>query len=372
MARDDRPRSGSAHPHKGSSLKSIFRNWWNGHERGATEMEARTERAGQPVAFGAVQPFPASSKWQDDIAHDPIVAPNLKAMEAPLKQPIVWPVVCREGAQSMTVGISIQGSSHVRNDVQCQDSFVTWESDTAGCIVVCDGAGSPKYRRSREGAEILSKHVAEGFRIEQKSANTRSEDGARAIVHKAITLAYGAMKKFNEANEGDLTPKDFSCTLVGVFWNNDGHVAFHIGDGLAVIGLIQSDNGKPIPISLSHPKNGEFSDQTFFFPTYETDLQIQVGGPIQFACVMSDGVQELMYSPQKRTIHKGFMEPVLIWMRDGNAKYVQSKLLNGIYNENANAKSDDDKTMVIWTRKPMYSVKLVDRVYENASAWEGI
>jgi Protein phosphatase 2C len=363
---------------KKSFLESILGDLFGNHGVTETSEGARADDARPTFDIGPLTPFPTSSvdnslvsfmiddkrKMEEQAFAAASFATPLQPCPATFPAPIVSPNICREGYSGDTVGMSIQGDSHVRDNTPCQDSFSAWTSETSGCIVVCDGAGSTQYTKSRVGAQILSRRVAEGFRLAQDDLGSMTEGQVRDVVFRAVASAISEMSRFNKASGGKLTLNDFCCTLVGVFWTANGHATVHIGDGLAIVGLVPDGRNDLTTVNLSHPRNGEYANETFFFPSYKTELQISIGGPVQFVCVMSDGVQDLVYSHDTHSIHKGFIEPILSCLRDDGASFLSENLLRVLYNEQANVISGDDKTLVVFARRPFAFVGLADPVTE--------
>ena len=52
----------------------------------------------------------------------------------------------------ITDNISVRGFSHVRANIECQDSSLCWQTDTYSAAIVCDGHGGEKYIRSAIGS----------------------------------------------------------------------------------------------------------------------------------------------------------------------------------------------------------------------------
>ena len=50
--------------------------------------------------------------------------------------------------------ISICGFSHIRVNKECQDSSLSWKTDSYAAVIVCDGHGGEKYIRSADGSAI--------------------------------------------------------------------------------------------------------------------------------------------------------------------------------------------------------------------------
>ena len=54
----------------------------------------------------------------------------------------------------ITDNISVRGYSHIREDKECQDSSLCWQTDSYAAVIVCDGHGGDKYIRSAQGSKI--------------------------------------------------------------------------------------------------------------------------------------------------------------------------------------------------------------------------
>jgi Protein phosphatase 2C len=291
------------------------------------------------------------NKWLVGGEADVLVEPERLVESATLSTPSVT-TVCETSASGDMVGISIQGASHLAHNIPCQDRFAAWAEDDSGCIVACDGAGFEGYAKTGQGARILSSTLAQFVRDRQNTLRAHWHGDLTAIIGAAIEGAISIMMSQPYVTPDNLTIEDFSCTLVGVYWCELGHVTFHIGDGLVIVGEDQPDSALGTKLHLSHPRNGQFSNETFFFPTYRDDLRVAFGPPISFALVMSDGVQDLTYSARTGGVHPGFLNPLLHRYSQKGAVWLRDQLFKVLFNDGANAVSSDDKTLVAYFAKP--------------------
>ena len=88
-----------------------------------------------------------------------------------------------------------------------------------------------------------------------KSAN-------KIAIKDAIEIARGKLMlhRLNKS-KSEQEILNFSATVVGVFYHRDKGVFFHIGDGAG----IAVHSVKPLDYTLSHPVNGRFSCETYFY-----------------------------------------------------------------------------------------------------------
>lgn len=291
------------------------------------------------------------NRWLVGGEADVLVEPERQVESATLGTPAVM-TVCETSASGDIVGIAIQGASHLSHNIPCQDRFAAWAEGDSGCIVVCDGAGFEGYAKTGQGARILSSTLAQFTRDRQTTLRSNWAGDLTAIIGEAIEGAISIMMSQPYVAQDNLTIEDFSCTLVGLYWCELGHMTFHIGDGLAIVGEDQPDITLGTKLHLSHPRNGEYSNETFFFPTYRNDLRIAFGPRISFALVMSDGVQDLIYSAATGAVHPGFLNPLLHRYSQKGAEWLRDQLFKVLYNDGANALSSDDKTLVAYFAKP--------------------
>ncbi len=168
------------------------------------------------------------------------------------------------------------GTYHVKYDIPCQDCTYAKTTENRAIAIVSDGAGSKTF--AKETAEILVKALVRLFDKDLLKYN---------IEHNLL---------FNELaskiREADMDIEEMAATIVFVYVDGADYYCGHMGDG----GIILLKDKKSY--LLSAPENGEYLNETFFFPSSdETHFRIKSGkitGETTFI-LSSDGVFDLLF-----------------------------------------------------------------------------
>jgi hypothetical protein len=144
--------------------------------------------------------------------------------------------------------------------------------------------------------------------------------------------------------------RDFACTLVAVIADAKQAVTVHIGDG-AIVG--RSDNGSLQ--TLSTPDHGEYASTTYFLTDERVDgsslrIRRHLGGYTSLA-LMSDGLERLALSMHDCAAFEPFFNGIFAPVRDSKSKgfdaALSAKLRQYLDSDPVNARTDDDKSLVI-------------------------
>lgn len=245
------------------------------------------------------------------------------------------------------IGTSVIGSSHVQNNTDCQDSCVIEQVATANgnvlLAIVADGAGSAL--KGGQGAAIAC-YSASQFIIKQLQT-TASVDFS--LIKLALLAARTTLTQQAKAN--DLTLRDYATTLLGVIITQQQAWCFQIGDGAIVLNTASSQG------VVFWPDNGLYANMTYFLTDedYEQHLYLQeVNTIIQEAVLFTDGLQRLALSFESKTAHNPFFEPIFNALRQAKATdfaVLTQHLAQFLASESVNKRTDDDKTLVLATRK---------------------
>ena len=245
------------------------------------------------------------------------------------------------------VSASVIGTSHARLALPCQDdSFVAETLGTNGqrylVALASDGAGSARYAEvgSRLACEvggqfIIAELVRGSGRLSELSPDCVVQDIRQAIQVKAEALSAGM--------------RDFACTLVCAVVGESEALFFQIGDGAIVV-----RRGTDLAC-VFWPESGEYANMTYFVTdeaAHEHLHQAVEPAPEEVA-VMTDGLQRLALVFASRSVHAPFFEPMLSVLRAtpeddcSNLGYFLAEFLSS---DQVNARTDDDKTLVMATR----------------------
>ena len=244
------------------------------------------------------------------------------------------------------ISASARGTSHIRSGESLQDTAHGWGNSSRDSFfvgVVSDGAGSASF--SKVGSALTCRTFLSSVRTHfVKSSALPSDDQLRAIVDIARD------RIFSVASRRGLTMRDFACTLVSVIATRDEAITVHIGDG-AIVG--RTDEG--FLKTLSAPAHGEYASTTFFITDEKIDdekLRIQHHPDrYEYLALMSDGLERLALSMKDVTPFEPFFRGIFGPLRDSSStgfdSVLSSKLRHYLDTEPVNARTDDDKSLVI-------------------------
>jgi hypothetical protein len=242
-------------------------------------------------------------------------------------------------------GTSVTGAYHALKGDTCQDRHRIQVTPGGVLIaVVSDGAGSARH--AGEGAAILCEQVSAAL---AKAAGKGRGKPSRGLIRKAVRAVCAGIeaaraKALDEA-PADSGLHDYHATLVGaVVAPGKGGLFFHIGDGAAL--ALDGERW-----TLSAPRNGEYSYETYFFT--ESDwrrnlrfMLIEPGHDTIF--VMTDGVTDLALKTVagKPEPFLPFFEPIGRFLAGASREAGEAALAGTLDTEAARARSNDDKTLV--------------------------
>lgn len=235
------------------------------------------------------------------------------------------------------VAASTAGPYHKAKGLKCQDFFAFQENGSKMVAVVSDGAGSAKY-----GA-IGAKHVCNT--LCRVLSHAKSKDVRQNIID-AIEIARDELT-FHRLNKGKNEDGliDFAATVVGAVYQNGKGLFFHIGDGAGIALFEENEHA----FVISEPENGIFASETFFYTMddWKDSLRFTPFSKAQSFFLMTDGVTGFALKKNARTLEKGFIHPINLFLKnEKNIKKAQKALKNTLETPKARSLSGDDKTMM--------------------------
>lgn len=246
------------------------------------------------------------------------------------------------------VAASVRGTSHEKTGTRRQDAFrcSSVGDGTTLVAVACDGAGSAT--RGGEGASLVARWLSLAAEDHLRaSADLPSDDVVRDWIDSVRDLIAVA------ADRRGLRPRDFATTLVMVLAMPGRVLTIHIGDGAAV-GRMTVDGRW---VSLSWPENGEFASTTFFV-TDDHDVRLRIersANDLDRIAVMTDGIERLALDLAGGVPHgpffQGISEPVAKSAVAGRDVPLSRKLSEYLSSDAINARTDDDKTLIVASRR---------------------
>lgn len=188
----------------------------------------------------------------------------------------------------------IQGSSHIKENIPCQDNTYSSVGNDTYVIALADGAGSA--RLSHYGSEIVTKFICS--ELTKKFERYFSNNDGVAVKHQLINILLEVLTK--KAEELNCEIKELASTLLFVAVKDEQFIIAHIGDG--VIGYLKDKELKIV----SHPENGEFINTTVFTTSKDVIVTMKLikGNlkDIKGFVLMSDGTETSLYDKKEQKI----------------------------------------------------------------------
>ncbi len=259
----------------------------------------------------------------------------------------------RGPASWTVVGASVRGTGHEKQNIPCQDAHA-YHLAAAGAVLIAvsDGAGSAE--RSQEGADRAVKSAVQ-FLTNQLS------NGRPPTPRKWGALLLDAFHRTREdvlalSHHDPSQARQFACTLTLVIADQDWLVTGQIGDGLAVART--SDDHLHI---VAAPQRGEYANTTHFLtgqnaPDHFLGRVYHQGSdirPVRALAVMTDGLTGLAVERASGRAHRPFFEPLLAFPQAmSTEEQGVEDLSQFLGSDRVNARTDDDKTLVLAARTP--------------------
>lgn len=231
---------------------------------------------------------------------------------------------------------SVQGTSHVKSEVPCQDYCAGTIAGTTLIAACADGAGSAEFSQlgSRAAVERFLE-VASGLSVPTTEQVEAWVDAARdRLLEVAI--------------ENGVTPRQLACTFLAALVG-DGWAAFaQLGDGIIVF-----DGTAGYDLAF-WPDNGEYANTTHFLTedNFRDHLRVEIikRNVLELA-VLTDGLQMLALDIAGAKAHEPFFAPLFRTVRNGpDTAALQLSLLEFMASKRVNDRTDDDKSLLLATR----------------------
>ncbi len=242
---------------------------------------------------------------------------------------------------------SVIGTSHQENNSECQDCCwadrIEINDKDYLVAIVSDGAGSAL--KGAKGSELACEILIKSITASIKQQNNSLSEANIIPWIKAIRKKIGEVGK-----ENHLTPRDYACTLLCAIIAENSALFFQIGDGAMVIS--QSNHFS----TVFWPDSGEYANSTYFVTDNNAfdNLRIsKIETKINEIALFSDGLQHLALSYDSKLPHTPFFEPMFKILRnrkETNCDDLDEQLKTFLNSKAINARTDDDKTLVLASR----------------------
>jgi hypothetical protein len=243
------------------------------------------------------------------------------------------------------------GTSHLRRNAPCDDFGAALEvksaTETVFVQTVSDGAGSAPH--ARFGARFVCAAMARALRhaLAKKPLSEIADDEILGWLDGVRDgIAHLAAAKNSK-------PRNFAATMVCAAIGQGTSIVLHIGDGAFIYrkraGLWRV---------ASWPVQGEYAGTTHFVTddTLPPIAITRITGRVVESAMFSDGLERMALSFEKRGPFTPFFETMLAPLRgakgSGRNKLLSSHLHSFLESAAVNARTDDDKTLILAKRVP--------------------
>lgn len=243
------------------------------------------------------------------------------------------------------VAASAAGTGHVAQGLGCDDAVSCALIDSALhgpllSIWVADGAGSATHGAAGAALAVRAAH---------DTLLTRSVEPLDEALLRSC-LAAARQQIDDSAQERDLGPRDFACTLLGVVASAARTLTLQLGDGGIVLDL-----GDGLELATP-PMNGEYANTTRFATDDDAPAAVVVREWSRCsvrAAVFTDGLQRLALDLATLRPHLPLFDrlfAVLASAPPDSDAALQAALRRFLDGVEVNARTDDDKTLALAVR----------------------
>jgi hypothetical protein len=250
----------------------------------------------------------------------------------------------------IVVGAAVQGWAHEKLELPCQDALA-YRALPGGILLaaLADGAGSAE--RADLGASTAVAAALDTLAAGLELAAPEETGDWETLLRGAFAAARQALDWLAEEQAEPL--REFATTLICAAAGSRLIVA-QLGDG-AVVG--RTSQGELF--AATRPQRGEYANETLFLTgegaLEQVEVQVIETG-VDALAVMSDGLTRLALKLPAGDPHSPFFEPLFSFLERestaGDGAVAETALANFLASERVNARTDDDKSLLLAVRKP--------------------
>ena len=260
-------------------------------------------------------------------------------------------------AQWSLIGASVEGNSHKKTGLPCQDAFQYTVTESGWAVIaVSDGAGSAPL--SHHGSETAVRHAVEELKKKLDSVTDLSEQVAlsESALNQILVLSLEAVKQKAEVLEASY--KDLACTLLLVAVSSAELYSIQVGDGAIVF-----ENEEGVLKSLTKPANPDEYVNVASFLTSGSGIQSadynHVEGRNKSVAVFTDGIELMVTKYPSGVPHAPFFKKIFDFSRSqSDADEASEKLRQMLDSPKFREKSDDDMTLVVLASTEQNKLKM--------------
>jgi hypothetical protein len=259
---------------------------------------------------------------------------------------VTWRIV-----EASTVGTSHSEAGEVCQDECFATTFLTPNDQEYFLGILSDGAGSASH--GKDGAELACRIGVKTIEECVRKATFQLRCSLPTIAEWVFMIRQHLCEI---AEAKGIQPRDLACTLLGALVSNKLAAFFQIGDGAIVVR--DCDELRPV----FWPESGEYANMTRFVTDDDAMAHLHTklwvssfpsSVPDEIA-MFSDGLQRLALVYQSQTVHKPFFESMFTKLRKADLRtcdLFSDQLAHFLNSAKINERTDDDKTLVLATRR---------------------
>ena len=238
------------------------------------------------------------------------------------------------------LGASVAGTGHRSRALPCQDACRWCHFGPDGdwlAVAVADGAGSASHADA--GATLTCDELIR--RVALAPPDTLLTPDGMTDLFRGVREALLA-----EAERLGVPGREVACTALLAVLGPSAAAFAQAGDGAIVVG----------DRVVFWPEPAEYANATDFLADADWVAKLRfesVAGAIEEVAVLTDGLQRLALDFASETPHTAFFRPLFDALRSGtDAESLIDPLRTFLDSPRVNARTDDDKTLVIAARRP--------------------
>ncbi len=245
------------------------------------------------------------------------------------------------------VGAAVQGISHQKRDIPCQDAFqIEFWPDMGLAIAVSDGAGSAS--QAERGAQFITEKALAILYQQWQIEAPQDEVSWKVMLRPVFEQTRSALARQAETEHQSLA--NFAATLTLVILTDTWTIGALIGDCVAVVLNKQHELH-----TLCPPQRGEYANATYFLTQDSalTHLDCYIyPNPSCSVALLSDGLLPLALNLAHNRPYAPFFTPLFTFVAEmQNEQKAQQQLIAFLSSQRVNARTDDDKTLVLASRE---------------------
>ena len=280
------------------------------------------------------------------------------------------------------IGASVAGTSHRADGVPCQDAHAYRLLPNGALVVaVADGAGTAA--RAEEGSRLAAEHGATSLENAHLDRRTPppGEPAWRLLLLGAFWDARVALDA--AAAEAGIAVKHFSTTLTCAVAAGPWLAVGQIGDGAVVGATPIRENGDAggALFTAVRPRRGEYANEVRFLTAHtpedaldEVEVRVYAGATTALA-LTTDGLLRLALRLPGHEPHAPFFRPLFAFVAEtepGDQATAERDLAAFLATDRINARTDDDKTLVLAARAlPSSRIAVADPAATDAARTSG-